>query len=268
MRYLAVLTTSSLSGLTMLGSAMAADVSEPKYIVDDRWKVIVSPYVWAASLKGSASLAGRSTDVHVPFSDIFDNLDMAVMGDIEVVKGPLGFFLDGQYVSTSQDEDIFANEIALKIKTTSISAGAFYRVYEQELGGNTVFNEPRRFVVEPTIGLRWTKIEAELAALGRQVTKKADWTDPFIGVRLKTDLNERWNLAAEADIGGFSVGSKLSVNAQAYLGYRTFLFERPTTLRVGYRVLSQDYETTDFTGHTFKWDVVQHGPVLGLSMQF
>ena len=116
--------------------------------------------------------------------------------------------------------------------------------------------------------MRWTKIKADLSVGPFSVSRKAEWTDPFVGVRLKTDLNERWNLAGEADIGGFGAGSKLSYNAQAYLGYRTFLFDRPTNLRVGYRVLSQDFKGPELLGHTFKWDVVQHGPVVGLSMRF
>lgn len=268
MRKIALFTTSALSGLTMMCNAMAADMAQPQYIAEDNWKIIVSPYVWGASLKGKSALGGFSTDVNIPFSEIFDNLDLAAMGTIEVIKGPLGFFIDGQYVSTTQDEDLFNNELALNVKTTTISGGVFYRVFEHELGGQTIFNEAKSFTVEPTVGVRWTKIKADLSIDRFSITKKVEWTDPFIGVRLKTDLDERWNLAGEADIGGFSVGSKLSVNAQAYLGYRTFLFDRPTNLRIGYRVLSQDYEGDDFMGQTFKWDVVQHGPVLGLSMRF
>lgn len=72
----------------------------------------------------------------------------------------------------------------------------------------------------------------------------------------------------EADIGGFDIGSKIAYSAQAFLGYRTFVLDHPTVLRLGYRVTSQDFETDDFTGNTFKWDVTQHGPLIGFSMQF
>ncbi len=272
MRYITRFITGLISGIAMLAPAMtaawAADVPAQKYVMDDDWKIIVSPYVWGASLKGKAELGGHHTDVNIPFSEIFDNLDMAVMGNIELVKGPLGFYVDAQYVSTRQDEDLLAHEIALKVKTTMISGGMFYRIYEKELGGVTVYNEPQHFAIEPTLGVRWTRLKADLFALGHHVSRKTDWTDPFVGVRVKADLNERWNLSAEADIGGFGAGSKLSYNAQGYLGYRTFLFDRPTMLRLGYRVLSQDFDGPDFTGHRFKWDVVQHGPVVGLSMRF
>jgi hypothetical protein len=124
------------------------------------------------------------------------------LGNIEVRSALFGFYVDGQLVQTSQDEEILHNELALKITATNLSGGASYRAYE-------------------------------------------------------------------ADIGGFGVGSKLSWNAQAYLGYRTMVAHHPTVLRIEYRALSQDYESDDFTGsNKFKSDVVQHGPVIGFSMQF
>lgn len=233
------------------------------------WKLIVSPYVWALSLKGDASLAGFDTHVDVPFSETLKHLDLAIMGNVEVTNGRFGVYFDGQYARTSQEEELLSNELAVGITTTTLAVGAFYRAYQSELGGRTVFNEPRVFAVEPTVGLRWTKLEASVQALGMSVTKQANWTDPFVGLRLNADLDERWNLWAEADIGGFDIGSKIAYNAQAFLGYRTFVLDHPTVLRLGYRVTSQDFETEDFTGsNTFKWDVTQHGPLIGFSMQF
>lgn len=233
------------------------------------WAVIVSPYAWAASLKGDASLAGFDTDVDVPFSDILDHLDFVLMGNVEVTNGRWGFYVDAQHVRTTQDEELLNNEIGLEIRTTSLAAGAFFKAYEVELGGDTVFGRPRTLSLEPTAGLRWTKLQADVSVLGLGASKSADWTDPFIGLRINADLTERWNLAAEADVGGFRVGSRLSLNGQAYLGYRTTMFGRPTILRAGYRALYQDYENDDFTGvNKFRWDVTQHGPVVGLSMRF
>jgi hypothetical protein len=235
---------------------------------DNEWDLIVSPYVWAASLKGDASLAGVDTDVDIPFSEIFQHLDLAAMGNIEVTNGLFGFYLDGQFVQTSQDEHLAEHEIGLEIKTTIVAAGVYYRAYDLLLGGITVFGEPRHFTIEPTIGVRWTKLEADADAGFAGLNKSADWIDPFVGARMSYDLSERWNLSGEADIGGFDTGSKLAVSAQAYLGYRTYMFNHPTILRVGYRALSQDYEADDFTGNKFRWNVTQHGPVLGFSMRF
>ncbi len=253
----------------VFSAARAADFDAERMEPEPEWAVIVSPYVWAASLKGNASLAGFDTDVDVPFSEIFDHLDLALMGNVEVTNGKWGVYFDGQHVQTSQDERVFAHEIGIDIKTTTLAAGAFFKAYEVELGGQTVFGKPRTISFEPTVGVRWTELKADVSAFGVSSTKSSDWADPFIGLRMNADLTDRWNLFAEADVGGFDVGSKVSVNAQAYLGYRIEMFGKPTILRAGYRLLYQDYENDDFTGaNKFRWDVSQHGPVVGFSMRF
>lgn len=253
----------------VFSAARAADFDAERMEPEREWAVIVSPYVWAASLKGNASLAGFDTDVDVPFSEIFDHLDLALMGNVEVTNGKWGVYFDGQHVQTSQDERVFAHEIGIDIKTTTLAAGAFFKAYEVELGGQTVFGKPRTISFEPTVGVRWTELKADVSAFGVSSTKNSDWADPFIGLRMNADLTDRWNLFAEADVGGFDVGSKVSVNAQAYLGYRMEMLGKPTILRAGYRLLYQDYENDDFTGaNKFRWDVSQHGPVVGFSMRF
>ncbi len=260
-----------LTALSMTTVAAAADFDNQRMAPEREWAVIVSPYAWAASLKGKGSLAGFDTDVDVPFSDIFDHLDFVAMGNVEITNGTWGVYFDGQYVETSQDERALAQEIGIGIKTTTLSAGGFFKAYEAPLGGDTVFGKPRTVSIEPTAGVRWTKLqaEAEVAAFGLRTKKSANWTDPFIGLRVNADLTDRWNLFAETDVGGFGLGSKISVNAQAYLGYRMTMFGHPTILRAGYRLLYQDYESDDFTGaNKFRWDVSQHGPAIGFSMRF
>lgn len=232
------------------------------------WRIVVSPYIWAASLKGDAALAGRSTSVDVPFSDVVEHVDFTFMGNIAVTNGSWGAFVDVQHVETSQEESVRRQVLGLDIRTKSLAAGAYFRAYEHDLGGLTLYGTPRRFAIEPVVGLRWTHLKARVSALGLSTRRRADWTDPFVGVRLLADLNERWNIAAEADVGGFGVGSRISANAQAYLGYNTKLFDHAVVWRVGYRVLYQDYSTHDFTGNTFRWNVTQRGPVLGFSMYF
>lgn len=230
------------------------------------WSIIVTPYIWTASLKGDAALAGQTSGVSVPFSDIVEHLDFALMGDVELTNGRFGAYVDGQHVSTSQVEQVLGQDVGLKAKTTSVSAGLFLRLYEADLGGETVEGAPRRFAIEPTVGVRWTRLRADVQALGLEAGKSADWSDPFLGVRATYDLSSRWTLRAEADLGGFASADH-SVNAQAFIGYRTRMFGRPTMMRAGYRYLSLEYETRDFTGGRFRWDVKQQGPALGVSIR-
>jgi hypothetical protein len=249
--------------------AQSADLAPQQSAPQKDWTLVVSPYIWTASLSGKGRLAGFDTDVDVPFSDIFKNLDFAAMGNIEITNDQWGGYFDGQYVRTSQSENILGNKIGLDIKTTTLSAGAFFTAYETEFSGSTVFGKPRKLSIEPTAGVRWTQLKAGVSAFGLKADRTADWTDPFIGARVNVDLTDRWNLFSEVDVGGFGVGSKISVNAQSYLGYRTMMVGNPTILRAGYRVLYQDYQGEDFTGsNKLRWNVTQHGPVVGFSMLF
>lgn len=249
--------------------AQSADVNPVSTTDQKDWTLVISPYIWTASLNGNGTLAGFDTDVNVPFSDIFNHLDFAVMGNVEITNDRFGAYFDGQYVRTSQSENLLGNKVGLDIKTTTLSAGAFFTAYESELAGNTLFGKPRTMSIQPTAGVRWTQLEASVSALGARLDRHSNWTDPFVGTRLNYDLTDRWNLFSEVDVGGFGTGSKISVNAQSYLGYRTVMAGNPTILRAGYRVLYQDYQGKDFDGsRPFRWSVTQHGPVIGFSMLF
>lgn len=258
--------------VTITTATHAADVVAPPPVQTEfqdqqRWHVIFSPYVWGASLNGSAGLLGMNTNVDVPFREILDNLDVSLMGNVEITNGTFGAYVDGQYTKTSQGADVRGEQLDMDIKSTTVSGGVYYRIYEQKLDGTTLFGKQRVFAIEPTVGLRWTELNARVNIGPYSESRKADWTDPFIGTRFFYDINDRWNIFAEADIGGFGAGTKLSANGQIYLGYRTLIFDVPTTWRVGYRALYQDYRDNDGV-EKFKYDVTQHGPVIGLSVQF
>lgn len=253
------------------GQAFAADILTPQPVSrfdERRWRVIFSPYIWAASLDGHADILGRRTNIDVPFSDIFKNLDFSAMGNIEVTNGLYGVYFDGQYTKTSQGEQFHSQTLGADITMTSLSAGAFFRAYEMPLEGETVFGGQRVFAIEPTAGVRWTQLKVDFMLDRWSEKRKLQWTDPFIGARVQADLSDRWNMFAEADIGGFNMGSDLSAQGQAYLGYRTHIFNQPALLRFGYRALYQDYEGGDIFGHSFKWNVTEHGPVAGISLVF
>ena len=261
------------AALPLLLALQVAQGAEPPVKTstsDSDWLLLASPFVWAPSMSGQAALGGVNTKVDVPFSDVLDNLSSVFMGNLELTNRTLGFYIDGVYAKTHQSERVYGRKVGLAIAQSTLAVGVYYRVYEYELGGSTIFGEPRAWRVEPTVGVRWTKLSTKLDidSLGFSTKKKTEWTDPFVGLRMQTDLTDRWTLSGQADTGGLDTSSKKTWNAQGYVGYRMFLADHPTIIRVGYRVLSQDYRTTDFTGNKFKYDVTQRGPVLGLSMRF
>ena len=51
------------------------------------WSVTLSPYLWAASLNGDAAVLGIHRHVDVPFRDTLKNLDLGLMGNLEIRRG-------------------------------------------------------------------------------------------------------------------------------------------------------------------------------------
>lgn len=253
--------------LPFAAPAGAADAAVPKTVAPlstaSDWTVTVSPYLWGASLNGDAAVYHHKRAVDVPFRDTVKDLKFGIMGAVEIQRGKLGFFVNGQYTDVESQKQLRWLDIGIGTQSTMLSAGAYYRIFEAALGGDTIHGTPRVFALEPLAGVRWTRMTGGISVAGIGLSKTESWLDPSIGSRMTLDIDERWNLFAEADVGGFGVGSRITYNAQAYLGYRTTLLGRPTMLRAGYRALYQDYRDGGFL-----WKVTQHGPVLGASMQF
>jgi hypothetical protein len=71
-----------------------------------------------------------------------------------------------------------------------------------------------------------------------------------------------------ADIGGFTVGSDFSWNVLAAYKFDFAVRDGVTySGLLGYRLLDVDYSGSA-NGATYEYNVLQHGPLMGLSMRF
>lgn len=239
--------------LPLFATAQTVETSIPP---EDPLKVYVSLYGFAAKLDGDASIGPLKQSVDVPFSDTWDNLDKAYMAYIDVAKGRWGAYIDKQYVKTTNDDKVGPASLRLKTKLDRTSVGMYVTAYDS--GTN---DQGQRFTLEPTIGIHFTSVTADLKASAMGMTKHANrtasWSEPYIGTRFLYDMNQNWNVAGQVDFG-----TRHSKGYQAYLGYRTHILNQPTNLRLGYRMIDQKHDQGDFT-----WDIKQSGPVIGLSMQ-
>lgn len=248
----------------LAGTSPAAAQSTDAPTTDDRWLFRVAPYLWATSLDGNATVAGIESDVDVSFGDILEDLSIAGMLLVDVQKGRFGVAVNGVFARVSPDNDVGGIRIKATSDTVQLGVAPYYRVVDWAYRTSSS-GQPLRLIVEPEAGFRFTYLRAELDVRngGPTVDESESWVEPLIGSRFGLDLSDRWSLTAEANVGGFGVGSDLAWNAQAFLGYRISLFGVPTTLAAGYRALHQDYDHNDF-----EWDVTMHGPVLGAVLRF
>jgi hypothetical protein len=159
-------------------------------------------------------------------------------------------------MSLSDDAKVRAGPV--KIRGIDIDGGLEMALIEAGLFHRFEFE---RWYFDALAGARYVRIDVDVdAGLLPTFSRDKDWVDPFIGGRFRLDLSEKWAVSLRGDIGGFDVGSELSWNATALLGYR--LSER-TTAAFGYRHLDIDYEDGDFM-----FDAQFSGPYFGLSFRF
>lgn len=97
-------------------------------------------------------------------------------------------------------------------------------------------------------------------ALDRKVSRLDDWWDPYIGVRARYNLSDKFYVQGKADIGGFGVGSDLTWQAEGSLG---MLVTQNVFSELGYRALGVDYQSAGMHMET-----ITHGLQLTLGLQF
>jgi hypothetical protein len=95
-----------------------------------------------------------------------------------------------------------------------------------------------------------------------------DWLDPVIGARVRYAVAPGHELFLRGDIGGFGIGSEFSWQAIGGYSFDFALYQDVTFSGViGYRALSVDYaQGSGRSGYEF--DMLQHGPILGVSMRW
>jgi len=253
----------------------------------DRWQFGFTPYVWAAGLEGQVGVRGITAAVDASFIDILNDTNSVIglQGHFEARYGPWGGFFDGTWVKLGAD-GIPSGLTTLRVENelALVELGALYHLGEWSLGrGGSDFmaeGEPR-LAIDLYAGGRLTYLEVDLGVnrapppdrrdfappMSVDVSRWQLWVDPMIGSRFTVDLYKHFQLLVGGDIGGFGVGSHFTYSILGLLGYRFQMFGRAAIAHAGYRTLSQNYATrTD--GDLFRWDMIMHGPILGLTIRF
>jgi len=264
----------SLLLVGLIGSLVAPLVVARDFVSDD-WQFSLTPYVWAISANGDATVKGVETDVDTSFSDVLENLNMAVMAVGEARKGRFGLFTNIIYADLESDDTRRLLRIHTDAKALYLGVGAYYRLGPWNLSAEHGDAGPK-LIVDPYVGGRYTYVDADLKLRtnGPRITgdltpsASKDWFDPIVGVRTIWQLTPKWRLIAFGDVGVFG-DSDSSWQAVGLLGYRFGMFGGDDNGQVllGYRALHQDY--SDGSGRNkFKWDGTLKGPVIGLNINF
>jgi hypothetical protein len=254
----ACIVCAALSASPAIGADLiSAAAPEPAPVVESGWTFSVTPYFWAAGLSGQTSQFGLPViDIDASFSDIWDNLDFAAMLIGEARYGRYSIFGDLIYTKLGADSatplGILATSVDVEASTFAGLAGAGYSLLDGPSGRLDVVGGLRVWSVDTDISFSGAFLDGQTRSDG------ATWVDGLVGVRGNYAFTPKffavgWGLvgAGEAD---------LDWDVAAGIGYR---INDTFSATLGYRALGVDYSEDGFL-----FDVVQQGPIMGLTIRF
>lgn len=221
------------------------------------WALSVTPYFWAAGLSGVTAQFGLPTiDIDANFGDVFDNLDFAAMAVAEARNGRYSIFGDLIYTKLSAGSatprGILATRVDVETEAFAGLVGAGYSVIDSPSGRVDVVGGVRVWSVDTNISFSGAFLD------GRARSDGATWVDGLVGVRGNLAVTPRVYAMGWALVGAGQ--ADLDWDLAAGLGYR---INDTFSATLGYRALGVDYSDDGFL-----FDVVQQGPILGLTVKF
>jgi len=228
------------------------------------WVIEVSPYLWAAGLKGSVSpfRAAPTFTVEKSFSDVLEDLNFGGFLNVWARYERFVFSADIMYVDVGEARSIGA--LPYVGATPGLSASAGNSMFSATaLGGFRVFDDGRA-TVDVLGGVRWwqisTSVTAQFAGFSRHYGEDFGWVDPLVGVRAFYRLTDRFSAMVQADAGGFGLGAE---STWQVIGTVNYAFTDRLSASIGYKSLGVDYASD---GHVF--DTRLDGPVAGVTFRF
>ena len=186
-----------------LSMAQAADDSSS----DETWQFSGAIYLWGAALGGETR---TGDDIDISFSDLLKNLDMAFMGMLDARKGKWSLLTDVIYLNVSDDKsrtttaDLIDRPVTAKLdvglKSWIFSAAGGYEVYENDRTQLDVLAGARYLYMKPDLEFRISEV-GPFGPWRERVAESEDFIDAIVGVRGRTELNEKWYVNYYADIG-------------------------------------------------------------------
>jgi len=218
------------------------------------WSITVAPYVTIPWMNGNTIIKNIYSDVKASPSDLKDTLDSSLELYLEANKNGWSLMLNPSYFRLKNTVE----NIELTSTQSIINFGLYRTLLYSPFGNNA-------FIGDAFIGGRYWYFDGTIEVLSSSdipaVTRKKHWTDPVIGGRLVYMLGHKWTVVLHGDVGGFGVGSHFT-----WLVYTNVIrmFTKHIGLSFGLSVLGVNY------GHaeSFKYNVVQYGPTIGLNIAF
>jgi hypothetical protein len=219
------------------------------------WRQTLFGYGMGVVIDGEAQAGPVAVDVDLSISDLFDALDFGAMAAYRVENDTWSFTADATYMKLGWSRDGDQGRAGASLDTDQLTVMA-------TLGRRVTPN------LEVLFSLAYFDLSADLQVRvlnqTRVAERDADWVDPMIGLHYRAPLAGKWAFSLRGDVGGFGVGSDLTLH-----GWATLVRQNTEAFSwfFGYRFISYDYETGSGLGFE-RYDLQQHGPGIGVAWSF
>jgi len=223
------------------------------------WRYAITPYIWATSMSGTTSIGALTGQIDLSFSEILEQLEGALFLDAAVRYDRWAIFADLLYADLQSDVQVGPGTLSTNLKMTMAGLSVGYRFGPWE-------GDKLRTVIEPYAGFRYTDFEVNITPpLGAAAQRGMDFVDPIVGARVSMKIRENMDAAIIADIGGFGVGSELTWQVAAVVGWAVGK-RKQNRIWAGYKALGID--ANNGSTPLVSLDTTMHGPVFGFSFRF
>jgi hypothetical protein len=225
------LPAASAQSLTTPASSSKPDSPDPS---DQGWHVAFTPYIWFSGIHGTVGALGHEASVHASFGDIFNYLNIGLMGAVEPRYNRIVMPVDFMWMKLSDNKSLPFREEALSVKATMNEV-----ILTPKIGYR--FIDTEKFKVDALFGIRYWHMGTTLKLQGSKLSTNsfsdsANWVDGLGGAQIQAALTPKVVVTILGDAGGGSAVSDYQVGG--FLGYR---ISKRWIMQAGYRYLAVNY---------------------------
>lgn len=221
------------------------------------WQFSVSPYFWMAGIQGTSGQFNLPpAEMKSDFGQIFNELDFAFMGIVEARRGRYSILGDLSYTKTSlknaTPKGLLAEKVGVSSEAFSGLLAGGYTLYQSGPSHLDVIAGARVWNVKTTMRFQGGVLD------GVNRRDSATWVDAVAGLRGNYFLTDKAYFMGWGAVGAGQ--ADLDWDVAAGFGYQV---QKNLSLTAAYRMQGVDYSKNGFV-----FDVIQKGPILGLTYRF
>jgi opacity protein-like surface antigen len=232
----------------------------PVHAQSDDWSYRATVYGWLSGLSSTIDAPRGSVSTDLSFSDVLDDLQMAVFASFEARRGDWGYVADLNYTDLSSSRDtpigVLYSSAEVDSKLTILAGYATYRLVDGPSGFLDIAPGFRAYSLDLDVNV------IGAAAPSLSYSSSENWFDAVIGVRGGVPISDRWSARGFADVGGFGLGNSSELSWQVG-GFVNYAFNERWSADIGYRFLSVEKEINDLDT-----TLELSGPLIGISARF